>query len=134
MYLSEGSFIREINLSLLNLNKLLITCDKEIYKLRKYPTILLHTQVKEYWLAILNNLIKLPLDINFDNTYCPLCGYKLTRVDKDFIIDNNLNVPKKVLYRNDVFFICFNCGKIYWKGEHYSTLKNKLIKLNILND
>lgn len=75
----------------------------------------------------------LKLHIKEDDIYsrCGACNtplYDMTPKEVDEILPNNL---KKCEYH---FKRCPNCGKIYWKGEHYLTLKNKLSSLGIMNN
>lgn len=50
---------------------------------------------------------------------CLECNGKIEPVDKQSVI-HRLE-PKTKLYYNS-FFICRNCGKIYWKGSHYEQM------------
>ncbi len=47
---------------------------------------------------------------------CPVCNGELQNVNKEVILDRLLR--KTAMYYDD-FKICSNCGKIYWKGNHY---------------
>lgn len=54
---------------------------------------------------------------------CLECNGAIVPTEKDFILDRL--EPKTRLYY-DEFFICADCGKIYWKGSHYDHMKEKL--------
>ncbi len=73
----------------------------------------------------------LNLKVKEENIYtrCGACNTLLINVTRESI-ENFL--PEDLKKCNYPFKRCPNCGKIYWKGEHYLTLKNKLLKLGIL--
>lgn len=35
-------------------------------------------------------------------------------------------IPKGILERNNEFWICRNCGKIYWHGSHWKNIEREL--------
>ncbi len=46
-------------------------------------------------------------------------------------IEKNDNIPKNAKSRYKEFYICVNCGKIYWFGSHWTNI----MKFNkMLND
>ncbi len=51
---------------------------------------------------------------------CALCNGALTASRKMELRDQ---VPDSVLERHRSFNICTDCGKVYWKGRHWSRLR-----------
>ncbi len=54
-----------------------------------------------------------------ENTRCPACNGELDIVDKDEVKDR---VIDNVYEQNEKFWICKNCGKIYWEGSHWKNI------------
>ncbi len=54
---------------------------------------------------------------------CTMCNDKLQVIDKEEI---KTSINKYVLENNDEFKICKSCGRIYWKGTHYTDILNSL--------
>jgi uncharacterized protein len=61
---------------------------------------------------------------------CLICNGKLKMISKKKIVDQ---LPAKVREYFNEFFQCSSCGKLYWKGSHYSSMKRKIEKLERLN-
>ncbi len=69
----------------------------------------------------ISNLIK--YDENRLFSRCSTCNRHLSEISKAKI--KNL-VPNLIFNNNNNFKICRRCGKVYWKGTHYSQIKEKL--------
>jgi len=54
---------------------------------------------------------------------CPRCNGEIVPVSKQEVSD--LIPPRTALWLDD-YFICQNCGKLYWKGTHYPHLIEKV--------
>lgn len=54
---------------------------------------------------------------------CPVCNQTLKEASKRQVVDL---VPKAVLNRQDRFWICTGCGKVYWLGSHFRNMKKFL--------
>lgn len=63
-------------------------------------------------------------------TRCSKCNNFLQEIQEDEV---KREIPFDVFGRGYWFKRCFNCGKIFWNGNHMITLKEKLKKLNILS-
>ena len=73
---------------------------------------------------------KIKLDrfaINSNNTRCIVCNGNLQYVEKYRIIGK---VPEGVLEREENFWMCDSCKKIYWEGTHFAKLQEFVNKLN----
>ena len=65
--------------------------------------------------------------INTNLSRCTVCNGKLQPVEKYKIINK---VPEGVLQREEEFWMCKECKKIYWKGTHFYKLQEFANKLN----
>ncbi len=54
-------------------------------------------------------------------TRCTVCNVPLIRTSKEEVLDL---VPSYVYERNDEFFRCTACGRIYWKGTHVGRMES----------
>jgi len=54
---------------------------------------------------------------------CPVCNGSLREVSKE---DVSHLVPEGVLRRQERFWICVECGKVYWLGSHFRNMKKFL--------
>ena len=80
----------------------------------------------------LKQIIKeLKLKVNKENLFCRCsnCNNLLQEVREEEV---KREIPLDVCGRGYWFKRCFNCGKIFWNGNHMPTLKEKLKKLGIL--
>ncbi|WP_457607557.1 Mut7-C RNAse domain-containing protein [Nitratifractor sp.] len=55
-------------------------------------------------------------------TRCMLCNTALEKVGKE---DLSGRVPGKVLWREEIFFHCPDCDRIYWRGDHYRRMMER---------
>lgn len=63
-------------------------------------------------------------------TRCLECNERLEKISKDTILDR---LPPKVKRHQFEFFHCPVCNKIYWKGSHFSKMRNLIKKLKMGN-
>ncbi len=63
------------------------------------------------------------LQIDMDNSHCPLCNTKLQPADKEQLKDKL--EPNTYRYY-DRFWRCPNCGQIYWQGAHWKQITELL--------
>jgi len=109
--------------SLLSINHLLITRDRELFRKRSLPTLLLETSIHEEWLSISSLILGTQLVINMDRSLCPICGSKLVKVSREAVVNK---VPGSVLLKHDSFWLCTGCGKVYWVGSHHMRIGKEL--------
>ncbi|MEM2850179.1 MAG: Mut7-C RNAse domain-containing protein [Candidatus Bathyarchaeia archaeon] len=50
---------------------------------------------------------------------CPICNSPIREASKEEVVGL---VPEGVLRRQSKFWICINCGKIYWLGSHFRNM------------
>ncbi|MEM1545256.1 MAG: Mut7-C RNAse domain-containing protein [Candidatus Methanomethylicia archaeon] len=58
---------------------------------------------------------------------CPICNGYLNEVGSNNI--RNL-VPKNILSKNSIFWICRSCGKVYWHGSHWRLITSTLSRVD----
>lgn len=63
-------------------------------------------------------------------TRCLLCNAKVIRVPKAEV---SAKLPEKTIQYYDEFFLCPECGKVYWKGSHYQNML-AILKLLLATD
>lgn len=39
-----------------------------------------------------------------------------------------LNIPNTVLKKNDLFYVCEECGKVFWDGSHFEAVLQGRLK------
>ena len=123
LYLQNKDYISVINFSR-RAHRILIS---RVKFLRKLPWIFYLES--DYLDEQLKEVIKgLGLKIEKDNlfTRCSACNNLLQEVQEKEIKNE---VPKDVCGKSYWFKKCFNCGKIFWNGNHMITLKEKFKKL-----
>lgn len=59
------------------------------------------------------------LEISLRNSRCPVCNGKLKPEDKSRISGE---VPEAVIEKNEKFWRCGVCNKIYWPGSHWKKI------------
>nr|MDO8100319.1 Mut7-C RNAse domain-containing protein [Candidatus Njordarchaeota archaeon] len=111
-------------------NRILVTSDQELFrKAIKLGTraLLVKPDNLANRLAILAKTYDLELRLDPANSRCPICNGEI-REHTDM---NELrkNVPKKVLNENREFWVCNNCGKIYWIGGHWKNIARTIHKV-----
>ena len=109
-------------------DRILITGDKQLYirALRlgvKAIYIDPKLDVKTALDKILNTLHAHTFVKTYKFTRCPKCNGYLQKVDKEKI---KTKVPARVYQLYNEFWICTSCGKVYWTGSHFRTIKTVL--------
>ncbi len=56
-------------------------------------------------------------------TRCILCNEPVVEISKDAVAGK---VPEEVLERQEKFWICKNCDRIYWSASHWDNMLSKL--------
>ncbi len=104
----------------------------QINNLPKLPWVL-YLSEKKNDLRLKEIFQKLHLSITEEDIYtrCGACNTLLEDIPREKLEEI---LPSDLKKCNYLFKRCPNCGKIYWKGEHYLTLKNKLLKLGIMRE
>lgn len=58
---------------------------------------------------------------------CPLCNGQVNRVSTP---DYEGQLPEGVRIRQNVVYVCGECGKVYWEGSHFQAILKKLNQIN----
>ncbi len=126
----EEDIDNRIILTALNENRILVTRDKTLaLRAIKYGVNVILvpnnlddiTKMLIYVLSnsgmklqlILDTLRKIP-------ARCPICNGSLIKIKKE---DVKNRVPPRVFLFNNEFWICKNCGKIFWRGSHWRRIE-----------
>jgi uncharacterized protein with PIN domain len=112
-----------------NEGRILLTRDKALFRIaarKGVKSILIDGQ------DIVDILLSIALSLNItvkpqEKSRCPICNGDL---DEAGVNDVKNLVPKNVLSKNSVFWICRNCGKIYWHGSHWKLILSTLSKID----
>lgn len=94
---------------------LLVTRDRELFKRRRGPAVLLLTDDHVEWIAALIGIMKAE---PFKETRCPKCNAKLVEVPCSEA-ENAVGHP---VYSNKCWK-CPNCGSVYWEGSHWRGIR-----------
>ena len=113
-----------------NEGRVLITRDKNLIqraRREKIKTIEIRT-------TDINKQIKKAIpskEINQRNVLsrCVLCNTLVDEIKKEEVEGK---IPKKVFDKQDKFWICRKCNKIYWKGSHYDNMVEKIRQIKNL--
>ncbi len=80
-------------------------------------------------LACISARTGIELRFNESKTRCPYCNIVLSVISKAEALSL---VPKEVAVKYDKFWLCPRCRKVYWRGNHWKTISNVLMKANKL--
>ena len=69
---------------------------------------------------------ELSLEINPDESRCPICNGELTKKTREAV---RFKVPEFSLNAFDDFRICKTCEKVYWKGSHWEKISKVLAEI-----
>jgi uncharacterized protein with PIN domain len=105
--------------------RIVLTADKQLYK-KSIEAGVIAIYLKEKPIHYLLNklycegLIRLEIDLR--KTRCPRCNYPLTPISK----------PPLRIHKHEhgdmIYFICKNCGSIYWIGGHWNNIKKVVME------
>lgn len=73
----------------------------------------------------------LNLELEVSESRCPKCNGGLERADKSVISEQ---VPEASLKAFDEFWVCRECGSIFWKGSHWDQIKATLERAERMAD
>jgi len=54
---------------------------------------------------------------------CPECNTELDITEKEKIVER---VPNEVLARYEEFKVCLGCGRVYWSGSQFRSLRQRV--------
>ena len=71
-------------------------------------------------LSELFNRFRVELSIDLEKSRCPQCNAELMRVKKEEIA---AKVKEHTFRYYDEFWVCPNCGQVYWQGAHWIKIR-----------
>ena len=114
-----------------NEKRIIITKDERLTKIAEKQNVvfvLIRGNDELEQIAQINAKIKLDrfvMDTN--NSRCIVCNGNLQQIEKYRIIGK---IPEGILEREEKFWMCDSCKKIYWEGTHFAKLQEFVNKLN----
>ncbi len=104
---------------------ILLTSDKELFAkaLRSSIKSILLTEENdaERLVTIFRTLKISSGNIDAQKSRCASCNGELSTINRS---DLKASLPETILKRHEHFYICKNCGKVYWKGGHWRRLES----------
>ena len=108
--------------------RILLTKDLELYQratTKGIDSLYLEGKSESERLAEVARRYSLPLEIDMEKSYCPVCNSKLKATQKEQLSGE---LEKNTFIYYDKFWKCPNCGQIYWQGAHWKQIINTLNK------
>jgi uncharacterized protein with PIN domain len=104
-------------------NRTLLTSDRDLFARatnRNISTVLITGNSDTERLASIFGSLKITVNLDAENSRCPLCNGLLEETLKSSLT----SIPTEILKRRQKFYVCKNCGKVYWQGGHWSRIKS----------
>ncbi|MHC1636267.1 MAG: DUF5615 family PIN-like protein [Candidatus Methanospirareceae archaeon] len=112
--------------------RVLLTRDKGLANLAKKEGVRCVYLKADNVIEQLRELLRHGMNINLEPTMvrCSECNKEIRRVKEveEDLLRSKDYVPKDMIGRKE-FWICDNCGKIYWEGSHWRNIEGQLEKL-----
>jgi len=98
-------------------DRFILTRDKDMH--RRYPRSLYinENDLNRQLRVVIDTL---GLDVDWENSRCTVCNGLLMKTGKDEVRDK---VPPFTLQNQEEFFVCEECGKVFWKGSHWKMIE-----------
>ena len=106
--------------------RVLLTKDFELYKRaigRGLDAYYVEGKTESERLAEVAKRYRLQLTIDMDKSHCPICNTQLKPTPKEQL---QSELGKNTYTYYDKFWICPNCGQIYWQGAHWKQITQTL--------
>lgn len=104
---------------------ILLTSDRELFAkaLRSGIQSILLTEENdaERLVTVFRTLKVSSGNIDAEKSRCASCNGELLTTDRS---DLKSSLPDIILKRHEQFYVCKNCGKVYWKGGHWRRLES----------
>ncbi|NAZ12899.1 MAG: hypothetical protein GU359_01945 [Desulfurococcales archaeon] len=115
-----------------NDKRIIVTRDRGLFiKARKKSLDVVLIEGEEIYemLRELKTLLGIRLEIDPDDTRCPICNTPLRRTTS--LNDVIGRVSDNILKKYKEFWICDKCGKVYWRGRHWRSIEKILEKAKV---
>jgi uncharacterized protein with PIN domain len=110
--------------------RILLTSDRDLREKaskRGCEVLLIEEKTEPERLVSIAERYNIALEFSPERARCPRCNGELHEIPKASI--EGL-VPEKVFQRQDRFWRCTLCGKIYWRGTHVEGIRKALEDMN----
>lgn len=128
LYSKSGTDSEIISLAK-NEGRIIITSDRELAEFaeRKGVKVLLvfGKDDNERMESLIDQARRKGVELSSGDPLCALCNGELIKIDRYHLKGK---VPRNVLDRHREFYTCNSCGKVYWRGRHWTRLR-RLMKL-----
>jgi uncharacterized protein with PIN domain len=107
-------------------NRILLTKDLELFKrviAKGIEAFYVDGETESTRLAELSQRYTLKLEVDMENSHCPVCNTKLEATPKEQLTSE---LEKNTLTYYGQFWKCPNCRQIYWQGAHWKQITNTL--------
>ncbi|MGC9009740.1 MAG: Mut7-C RNAse domain-containing protein [Sulfolobales archaeon] len=107
--------------------RVLVTRDRGLFiraKKNNLEAVLIETESVEEMLRILRKRYNIRLEVDPNDTRCPACNYPLKRTTSLTEVAGKVSSEIASKYRE--FWVCYRCGKVYWRGNHWKTIEKTL--------
>ena len=102
----------------------ILTRDRDLAKVPE--AILVESDELESQLRLVNEACKLSFDEELIR--CSVCNGELKEIPKE---DAKGRIPEGAFASTDRFWMCQDCGKIFWRGSHWQGIQERFRKLNL---
>lgn len=109
-------------------NKILLTRDTELFRRAQGRGLQAHYVDEKTEAERLSNVAHrfgLRLCVEDALSRCPTCGSILRRVSVDEVREH---VPERTMRHFNEFWICTDCGQVYWRGAHWKKINETLAR------
>ncbi|MGI0011366.1 MAG: Mut7-C RNAse domain-containing protein [Nitrosopumilaceae archaeon] len=114
-----------------NEKRIILTKDEHLFKTAQnqdITSVLIRGNDEIEQIAQIHQSIKLEkCVIDTNNSRCIICNGKLQPIEKYRAIGK---IPEGILEREEKFWMCDGCKKIYWQGTHFEKLQEFVNKLD----
>lgn len=107
-------------------NRVLLTRDHELYQqatARGLSAVLVEATDEAGKLSDLAGRFGFLLEIDLTVSRCPKCNAQIVSVPKDTVVGE---VPEGTAMHYDIFWMCPECGQVYWRGVHWKLIEQTL--------
>jgi uncharacterized protein with PIN domain len=114
-------------------NRILLTSDLELFRKaikQGVRSLLIKPGNLASRLAVVAKKYGLELRLDPAKSRCPICNGKI----REYTDVNELRkkIPTKVLNANKEFWVCTDCGKIYWIGGHWRNITRTINEAKLI--
>jgi uncharacterized protein with PIN domain len=110
-------------------NRILLTRDKKLHQQaikEELHSVMIPAISISGALAFLSNIFHIKFKIDPSSSRCPLCNGNITSAEKGNI---RSKISSTTFNAYDQFWQCTHCGKIYWMGSHYKSMRKIITKI-----